>query len=54
MDPNNVFVVRNDSEKGTTIHHVPKYLSREDFKALKEYLNNTGNLGEYWRQGELE
>jgi len=54
LDPENVFVVKNDAKKGTTIKHIPDALSAKDYKALKEYLNTSGNLGEYWRHGELE
>ena len=54
MDPRNVFVVRKDADKGTTIHHIPQYLSKTDYKALREYLSSVGNLGEYWRHGGLE
>jgi ABC-type lipoprotein export system ATPase subunit len=54
LDPENVFVVRNDPQKGTTIKHIPDALSARDYRALKEYLKESGNLGEYWRHGELE
>lgn len=54
LEPSNVFVVKYQPEKGTIIKHVPRALSMREFKALKEYLNNYGNLGEYWRHGDLE
>jgi ABC-type branched-subunit amino acid transport system ATPase component len=54
LDPSNVFVVRNYSQKGTIVKHVPSSMSARDYKALKQYLNSVGNLGEYWRNGELE
>jgi ABC-type Mn2+/Zn2+ transport system ATPase subunit len=54
LDPSNVFVVRNYSQKGTVIKHVPSSMSARDYKALKQYLSSIGNLGEYWRNGELE
>jgi predicted ATPase len=54
LDPSNVFVVRNYSQKGTVVKHVPSSMSARDYKALKQYLSSTGNLGEYWRNGELE
>jgi AAA15 family ATPase/GTPase len=54
LDPENVFIVRNDQKVGTTIKHIPEDLSARDYKALKEYLKETGNLGEYWRHGGLE
>ena len=54
LDPENVFIVKNDIKNGTTIKHIPKALSARDYNALKEYLKTSGNLGEYWRHGELE
>lgn len=52
--PENVVLVKRDSKKGTIASLLNKSLSRNDFKALKEYLRVTGNLGEYWREGGLE
>lgn len=54
LDPTNVFTVRYQPKKGTVVQHVPKAMSKLDYKALREYLNNDGNLGEYWRHGDLE
>lgn len=54
LDPSNVFIVRFQPDKGTVATHVPKAMSKQDYKALREYLNSDGNLGEYWRHGDLE
>ncbi|MBI3167608.1 MAG: ATP-binding protein [Chloroflexi bacterium] len=54
LDPTNVFTVKYQPTKGTVVQHVPKAMSKLDYKALREYLNNDGNLGEYWRHGDLE
>ncbi len=54
LDPNNVFVVKYQPEKGTIVRHVPSAMSKRDYRALKEYLDSDGNLGEYWRHGDLE
>lgn len=54
LDPTQVFVVRYDVGKGTTVKSIPTALSKRDYSALKKYLDTTGNLGEYWRQGDLE
>lgn len=54
LNPHNVFLVRNYKSKGTTIQSIPKALSKNSFKALREYLDKTGNLGEFWRHGDLE
>jgi predicted ATP-dependent endonuclease of OLD family len=54
LDPENVFIVKNNPKSGTSIKHIPDALSVRDYKALKDYLQESGNLGEYWRHGELE
>lgn len=54
LKPENVFIVKNNPKSGTSIKHIPDALSARDYKALKEYLKEFGNLGEYWRHGELE
>jgi energy-coupling factor transporter ATP-binding protein EcfA2 len=54
LDPENVYIVRNDKKRGSLIKHIPKALSARDYKVLKDYLRESGNLGEYWRHGELE
>lgn len=54
LSPDNVFVVKNDFKNGSNIKHIPRAMSKNRFDALKEYLTNVGNLGEYWRQGALE
>lgn len=54
LDPENVFLVKNDPERGTLARHVPGALSRRDYLALRQYLAEYGNLGEYWRHGDLE
>lgn len=54
LSPESVFLVRNDPARGTTVKHVPTALSKRDYKALKQYLGESGNLGEYWRHGDLE
>lgn len=52
--PENVVLVRKDVESGTIASALPKSLSRNDFKALKSYLEGAGNLGEYWKEGGFE
>jgi ABC-type lipoprotein export system ATPase subunit len=54
LQPENVFVVSNDAKRGTIIKHISKALSSRDYRSLRKYLNESGNLGEYWRHGELE
>lgn len=54
LDPSNVFIVRNTDQRGTVVKPVSTAISASQYKALRDYLDNTGNLGEYWRSGELE
>jgi hypothetical protein len=53
LEPENVILIDRIREKGTKARAVSKALSKTDFKALKQYLENSGNLGEYWREGGL-
>jgi len=53
LDPENVVLIDKKHEKGTKARPVSKAMSRTDFKALKQYLEESGNLGEYWREGGL-
>ena len=51
--PENVFLVSKEKKVGTKVRPVTKALSGRDFQALKTYLAETGNLGEFWRHGGL-
>ncbi len=53
LDPENVILIDRTSDKGTKARAITKALSKTDFKALKQYLADSGNLGEYWREGGL-
>jgi predicted ATP-dependent endonuclease of OLD family len=53
LEPENVILVRKEAIKGTTALSIPESLSKDDYKALKSYLESYGNLGEYWREGGL-
>ena len=54
LGPENVVLVKKDKKTGTVANSLTKSLSKNDFKALKEYLKDSGNLGEYWKEGGLE
>lgn len=54
LAPENIVLVNKTKEGGTTANSLPKSLSKNDFKALKEYLKESGNLGEYWKEGGFE
>lgn len=53
LQPENVVLVERKPEKGTKAKAISKSMSKTDFKALKQYLSDSGNLGEYWREGGL-
>lgn len=54
LDPENVLLVELKDRKGTKARQISQVMSKADFKALKVYLEEAGNLGEYWREGGLE
>jgi AAA15 family ATPase/GTPase len=54
VNPENVYQIRNDPDIGTKALHIPKSMSKKELKALHDYLQTEGNLGEYWRHGGLE
>lgn len=53
LAPENVFLVRKERGTGTRVKPVSKAMSAQDFTALKTYLAESGNLGEFWRHGGL-
>jgi ABC-type lipoprotein export system ATPase subunit len=53
LEPENVVIIDRRPNKGTKARAISKALSKTDFKALKQYLEESGNLGEYWREGGL-
>ena len=54
INPEKVQLVTRDAKKGTNVKSITKSMKKNEFKALKEYLNECGTLGEYWREGGLE
>lgn len=52
--PENIVLVFKDKEVGTTAIELDQYLSKDDYNGLKEYLNNVGNLGEFWKEGGFD
>jgi ABC-type Mn2+/Zn2+ transport system ATPase subunit len=54
LEPENIVLVKKTKQTGTIASSLPKSLSKNDFKALKDYLKNSGNLGEYWKEGGFE
>lgn len=51
LDPENIFLVEKDRVNGTRAKAITKALSSRDFSALRNYLAESGNLGEFWRHG---
>ncbi len=51
--PENVYRVRFERLTGTTVSHIPESMTAIELHALREYLEQQGNLGEYWREGGL-
>lgn len=54
VGPENVYKVTKKNEEGTKVTHIPKSMLKKEFSALKNYLDTEGNLGEYWKHGDLE
>ncbi len=54
LEPEDVFMVRRYKDRGTKVAHIPAVLSKNRYEALRDYLRQEGNLGEYWRHGDLE
>lgn len=52
--PENILLISRDAKKGTVAKSLTKSLSKNEYSALKEYLNESGNLGEYWKEGGFE
>lgn len=54
VDLKNVYKVWRAKDKGTQVMSVRKGMGAKELAALKEYLQNEGSLGEYWKHGDLE
>lgn len=52
LEPSNIFVVEIDN-KGTQVKNLEKWLDTNEKRALKDYLAESGTLGEYWKSGGL-
>jgi ABC-type lipoprotein export system ATPase subunit len=53
VSPENVYRVAFDKSRGTVVRNIPKTMKSRELLALREYLEQEGNLGEYWREGGL-
>jgi len=54
LSPENIILIKKDKVTGTKAKTLTKTLSKNDYQALKEYLCESGNLGEYWKEGGFE
>ncbi|WP_299229757.1 AAA family ATPase [uncultured Psychroserpens sp.] len=54
LRPENILLVHKEYETGTKVNSISKSLSANDYKVLKEYLENEGNLGEYWKESGFD
>ncbi len=54
LKPENIVIIDRKPYKGTKAKAISKSMSKIDFKALKQYLADSGNLGEYWREGGFD
>jgi hypothetical protein len=46
-------MVRFQKSVGTVARHIAETMTAKEILALREYLEQEGNLGEYWREGGL-
>ncbi len=54
IEPRQVYSVSRTAEAGTIVTQITKSMSNRELNALKHYLEEEGNLGEYWRHGGLD
>ena len=53
VKPENVFAVRLEGAAGTAVRQITSTMKAKELAALHQYLDQVGNLGEYWREGGL-
>lgn len=54
LEPENILLVQKNYELGTKVSSISNTLSANDYRVLKDYLENEGNLGEYWKEGGFD
>lgn len=54
LRPESILLVSYLKSKGTMVKQLKKSMSESNYGALKNYLKESGNLGEYWREGGLD
>jgi len=51
--PENVYRVAYERPGGTVARHIRATMSSKEYSGLRQYLEEEGNLGEFWREGGL-
>lgn len=54
LQPENLVIVTRIDEEGTKSKKLTKGMTKNNYKALHEYLKTVGNLGEYWKEGGFD
>ena len=54
LEPENILLVHKEYDMGTSVNSLSNALSANDYRVLKEYLKDVGNLGEYWKEGGFD
>ncbi len=54
LQPENILLVNKIYDLGTSVNTLSNMLSANDYRVLKEYLKDAGNLGEYWKEGGFD
>jgi predicted ATP-dependent endonuclease of OLD family len=54
LSPENIILVKYETAKGTVAKQLTKHLKKNEYEALKRYLLESGNLGEYWKEGGID
>jgi len=54
LEPENILLVQKDFDTGTHADSLSSSLSANDYRVLKGYLEEAGNLGEYWTEGGFD
>jgi len=54
LKPEDIILIKKDKKSGTIATSLEKSMYADDFRFLKDYLENEGNLGNYWRESGFE
>jgi ABC-type lipoprotein export system ATPase subunit len=54
LQPENLVLVKRSPEKGTIAKPLNRSMSKNHYESLRVYLKESGNLGEYWKEGGFD